>query len=483
MSRFWLGIFALSLAACGSKSEPAPVEGPTAVAADKTQATEAQVAAVPPSAASGKRIGIGFAANMIGEIEPCGCKANPTGGLARRVTILDAWRAGSPKRAQAVAAAPDAANGADAAPATPEAQEKALKMAASQPESQIGDIVFDGFIVLDAGDTFADSPLLEGERLERAKKTAALIVERFNAEGVKAQLVGDKDLALGRATLAELAKNAKYPFITTNLVDGQTRAPLFASHAVVEVAGLKVGVLGLVTKAAASAPTLAAEGLTLIAPAEAARSAVAELDKSGVDVVIALSQLAPAEEAEVAKAAPRIQLFLGGDQLGASQGPQPVESSMSLTGGHKGRSVSIAALAFDDPKGASAPFFDPHQRRVLERKIADAKHRVMTYEKLLTEAETKAADAAKAQAAGDPPTEPLRRRSPLEAYRTQLAAARADLQLAEQQLAETPTEAGASRNTVALQLVNLGREVADDQVVKARVDAFRKDVPAPGAAH
>lgn len=477
MARFSLGLFALtlSLAACGTSSEPAPTGGPIPVAADKAPAQAGSGPATP--AASGKRIGIGFAANMIGEIEPCGCKANPTGGLARRVTILDAWRAGSPKKAQAVAPAPDSA------PATPEAQEKALKMAASQPESQIGDVAFDGFLVLDAGDTFADSPLLEGERLDRAKKTAALIVERFNAEGVKAQLVGDKDLALGRAMLAELAKNAKYPFITTNVVDGQTRAPLFASHAVVEVAGLKIGIIGLVTKAAASAPTLASEGLTLIAPAEAAKSAVAELDKLGVDVVIALSQLAPAEQEEVAKAAPRIQLFLGGDQLGSSQGPEPVGVAMSLTGGHKGRSVSIAALSFDDPKGAAAPFFDPQQRRVLERKIADAKHRVMTYEKLLSEAEQKAADAAKAENAGDPPTEPLRRRSPLEAYRTQLAAARADLALAEQQLAETPTEAGAGRNTVALQLINLGREVADDQVVKARVDAFRKDVPAPGAAH
>lgn len=481
MSRLWLGIFALSLAACGSKSAPAPAEGPTAVATEKTPEATPQAAAVPPSAASGKHIGIGFAANMIGEIEPCGCKANPTGGLARRVTILDAWRAGSPKKAEGVA--PNAAEAAEAAAATPEAQEKALKMAASQPESQIGDIVFDGFIVLDAGDTFADNPLLEGERLDMAKKTAALIVERFNAEGVKAQLVGDKDLALGKATLAELAKNAKYPFITTNLVDGQTRAPLFASHTVVEVAGLKFGIIGLVTAAAGSAPKVAEEGLALVNPAEAAKNAVAELEAKGVDVVVVLSQLSPAEEEEVAKAAPRIQLFLGGDQLGFSQGPQPVGAAMSLTGGHKGRSVSVAALAFDDPKGAGAPFFDPQQRRVLERKIADAKHRVTTYEKLLAEAEAKAAEAAKVEAAGEPPVEPTRRRSPLESYRTQLAAARADLSLAEQQLVEVPREAGAGRNTVALQLVNLGREVADDEVVKARVDAFRKDVPAPGAAH
>jgi 2',3'-cyclic-nucleotide 2'-phosphodiesterase (5'-nucleotidase family) len=477
MSRFGLVVFALSLLACGSKPAPEPNAEPAPAAVPAPAGAPTQNAPAPTSSASGKRIGIGFAANMIGEIEPCGCKANPTGGLARRVTILDAWRLGSPKKAPADPAQPAAA------PATPEEQEKALKMAASQPESQIGDVTFDGFIVLDAGDTFADSPLLEGERLDKAKKTAALIVERFNAEGVKAQLVGDKDLALGRATLAELAKNAKYPFITTNIVDGQTRAPLFSAHAVVEVAGLKIGVLGLVTKAAASAPKLGAEGLTLVDPSEAAKSAVAELDKLGVDVVIALSQLAPAEEAEVAKAAPRIQLFLGGDQLGYSQGPQPVESAMSLSGGHKGRSVSIAALAFDDPKGAGAPFFDPQGRRVLERKIADAKHRVMTYEKLLAEAEQKAEEAAKAQVAGDPPTEPLRRRSPLESYRTQLAAARADLTLAEQQLAETPAEPGKDRNTVALQLVNLGREIADDELVKARVDAFRKDVPASGSAH
>ena len=53
--------------------------------------------------------------------------------------------------------------------------------------------------------------------------------------------------------------------------------------------------------------------------------------------------------------------------------------------------------------------------------------------------------------------------------------------LAEQQIADAPADDAAPKNTVALQLVNLGREVPDNEIVKARVDAFRKDVPATGA--
>jgi 2',3'-cyclic-nucleotide 2'-phosphodiesterase (5'-nucleotidase family) len=469
MTRFAPFVLTLSLAACGKGPPDGPSSAPVGVAPIDTAPAAAPVA--PTSKASGKRIGIGFAGNMIGEIEPCGCKANPTGGLARRITILDAWRQGSPK--VEAKKAPE--------PQTEAEREQALKMAASAPESQISEVKFDGFITLDAGDTFADSPLLEGERLDRAKKTAMLIIERFNAEGVQAQLVGDKDLALGKALLGELAQQAKYPFITTNLVDGQTRAPLFKGFTIIEVAGVKVGVIGLITLAATSAPKVASEGLALVAPAEAAKGAIAELDKAGVDVVIALSQLAPAEEEEVAKAVPRIQLFLGGDQLGFAQGPQPVAGAMSLSGGHKGRSVTIAALMFDDPAGASAAFVDPHQKKVVERKLADARHRVTTYERLLAEAEKQDADAAAVKEAGGAPTQPLRRRSPIESYRTQLAGARADVALAEEQLASAPAVTNAAKNTVSLQLINLGREVPDNEAVKARVDAFRKEVPAPGS--
>lgn len=491
--RVGLVMSALTTGACGGSTEPSAGSSQSPVAAVEA----APVASVTGESAkaSGKRIGIGFAANMVGEIEPCGCKANPTGGLARRMTILDAWRHGHPDAKapqtppeQGVAQVDDAENTQDIQNTqnTIAAEQKA-KRAEQAPVSAIGPVGFDGFLILDAGDAFSDSPMLDGERLERAKRTAELIVQRFSEEGMAAQLIGDKDLGLGLEVLKGLEKSAKYPFVATNLVDAKTQLPAFARHASVEVAGVRFGIIGLVSMNASRGPALANQGLAILPPVDAAKAAIAELYKDHKDIVIlALSQLSPAEEELVAKVLPQIQLFLGGDQLSMSQGPQPVGASFSLSGGQKGRQVAIAALSLDDPSGPAAPFVDPQLKTSLEFKQREAKNRVETYARLLADAEKQDAAQAQPPTPGASPPQPasaLRRRSPLAAYQNQLAAAKADLALTEGQLADLAKLSGASdtkrpSNTVALQLFNLGREVPDNEAVKAKVDAFRKDHPA-----
>ncbi len=490
----WLVMSALMVGACSGSKEPEALPPQAPVAAVEA----ASVAGAPTDApkAAGKRIGIGFAANMVGEIEPCGCKANPTGGLARRMTILDAWRHGNPdtkapqtppEQAVAKVEAGGQPTAAQADQARIDAEQQA-KRAQQAPASNIGPVAFDGFLIVDAGDAFSDSPMLDGERLERAKHTAALIVQRFSEEGLSAQLIGDKDLGLGLEALKNLEKSAKYPFIATNIVDAKTQAPAFAKHTSVEVAGVRFGIIGLVSMNASRGPALTNQGLALLPPVDAAKAAIAELRKDHKDIVIlALSQLSPAEEELVAKALPDIQLFLGGDQLSMSQGPQPVGTSFSLSGGQKGRQVAIAALTFEDPRGPAAPFVDPQLKTSLEFKLREATNRVQTYERLLADAEKQDAAQAQPPAPGAPPqpANSLRRRSPLAAYQNQLAAARADLALTESQLADLAKLSGdgaakPASNTVALQLFNLGREVPDNEVVKAKVDAFRKDHPASG---
>jgi len=330
-----------------------------------------------------------------------------------------------------------------------------------------------------------DMPSLPADRVANTIATAELLVDHWSAEGMDAQAIGDRDLALGRAALEALQARAKYPFITTNLVDAGSGKPLFKRFHVIEVGqgaqALQLGIFGLMS-ARGGGPD-AASGLRIEPPIEALKAALGEARTAGVDVVIVLSQMSARDETAVAEAVPEVQLFLGGDGVGTSPDAENRGKALAFQGGQKGKHLGLLTLGFDDPAGAGAPLSDPTRRSGLERKRAEAQRRIEMYERLLAEAAA-APPTAPSPDAGQIPQVPNRRRVPTEMYERQLAAARAELQLAEQDLASIATETGeVRRNTVSAELVPLGRDVADDPAIKTRIEAFRKQWPDPTPGH
>jgi hypothetical protein len=333
-------------------------------------------------------------------------------------------------------------------------------------------------VVLDAGDALSDAPTLPPERLENARKTAEFIVSRFQAEGVKAQLIGDRDVGLGREFLLGLSGRSGYPFVATNLLDASTGAPVFRASVLVEVAGLKLGIVGLLATSAARSESFEREKLKLGPLVPTATAAVAELKGQGADIIVALSQLTPADEKLVAEAVPEIQIFIGGDLPEMREEPKPVGKALSAVGGQKGKQLALVTLELFDPAGASAPFVDPSQRASALRRRDDAKQRISMYEQVLRELPVhKAPDAARGLAGGPPP------RGRSEAYERQLAAARAELALAEEAIASLSEEKPKPSNTMTVGLVQLGRDVKDDPEVLKLVEEFRKSWPDPTPGH
>lgn len=330
---------------------------------------------------------------------------------------------------------------------------------------------------------------LPPDRVGNAIATAELLVDHWSAEGMDAQAIGDRDLALGREALEALQKRAKYPFITTNLVDAGSGQPLFKRFEVIEVgqgaAALQVGIFALVSPRGAGPD--ATSRLRIEPPLEAMKTALAQAKAAGVDVVIVLSQLSARDESAIAEALPEVQLFLGGDGVGVTPDPEDRGKALAFQASQKGKHLGFLTLGFDDPAGAGAPFFDPSRRYTLERKKADAERRIEMYQKLLGEAAaaTQPPEAAPAVPGPSPSApQPPRRKAPTEMYERQLAAARAELQLAQDDLASLATDTGeVKRNTVAAELVPLGRDVVDAPDVKARVEAFRKTWPDPTPGH
>ncbi len=140
----------------------------------------------------------------------------------------------------------------------------------------------------------------EADKIEAVRK-AKLIVEGYNRMGYDAMAVGAFDMAAGIETLRELEKDAKFKLLSANVVDKATGKLLFAPHTVLEVNGLRVGVIGLtlstLTKVYLSK---VAPDIRLADPFEAAQKSFEELRKE-TDMVIALSHLREETNFELVK--------------------------------------------------------------------------------------------------------------------------------------------------------------------------------------
>ena len=151
-------------------------------------------------------------------------------------------------------------------------------------------------LLIDSGDTFqgdVESNLSEG----------ALVVDAYNAMGYTAEAIGNHDFDFGsvdtpaarqspgdlRGALKARAAQAQYPFLAANVIDKATGRPVewpnVRPSVLVDAAGIKVGIVGLMTIDALQS-TIAANvqglriaplGLTIAANASKLRAAGAEV--------------------------------------------------------------------------------------------------------------------------------------------------------------------------------------------------------------
>ena len=153
-------------------------------------------------------------------------------------------------------------------------------------------------LLIDSGDTF------QGE-VESNLSEGALIVDAYNAMGYTAEAIGNHDFDFGavdspaarqlpgdlRGALKARAAQARYPFLAANLIDEATGRPVewpnVRPSVLVEVAGIKVGVVGVMTIDALRS-TLAAnvQGLRIAPLAPTIAANASKLRAAGADVVI-----------------------------------------------------------------------------------------------------------------------------------------------------------------------------------------------------
>ncbi len=253
------------------------------------------------AASEAPTVRLSFTNHRMGELEPCGCSMHPEGGLSREWELY--------KREN-----------------------------------------FDG-IKTSAGVTFLPLP----EAYKAAQKThyltkAGYMVEGMNQLGTAVLGVSIEDALLGAESLKALAKKAKFPFISANLVDKNTGKPLFDPAFEVKRDGVIFTFIGLTSQPYYGYPAPADVKAT--DPATALKTTLAGFSPESMDkrILIVLSSLSKRDQKELQGQIGRVHFYFGGDLNDAEQGFFQETPKVAWTNPqNRGRSVSLLKITAKTP--------------------------------------------------------------------------------------------------------------------------------------
>ncbi|UJX41958.1 5'-nucleotidase/apyrase family protein [Desulfovibrio sp. JY] len=210
-------------------------------------------------------------------------------------------------------------------------------------------------LLLDAGDQFQGTLFFTKYK----GQACAFFMDRL---GYDAMAVGNHEFDDGPATLANFIRALKFPILAAN-VDA-TRSPqlkgLIAPYVVREVAGRRIGIIGVTQPKAAQ---ISSPGPDIAFPAivPAVKNAVAALREKGVDIVILLSHAGLAGDKKLAAKVAGLDVIVGGHShvlLGngypEAVGPCPLVidapdggKTYIVTAGYWGRYLGVLHVDFD----------------------------------------------------------------------------------------------------------------------------------------
>jgi len=123
--------------------------------------------------------------------------------------------------------------------------------------------------------------------------------------------VGEKDLMTGFKFLYDVSQKTEFPFISANLVDKKTEKGIFKPYVIKEIAGIRIGIFGLIDDIFNPSLQEKEPGLTILEPLSTSKTVTKSLKKY-CDLIVTLSQLGESTDKKLAKENPQIDLILGG---------------------------------------------------------------------------------------------------------------------------------------------------------------------------
>ncbi|MDO9209175.1 MAG: multiheme c-type cytochrome, partial [Deltaproteobacteria bacterium] len=166
---------------------------------------------------------------------------------------------------------------------------------------------------------------------------AELYMKTYNLMGYDAFTPGELDFSFGVGEIIRMSKRAHFPFLAANLMVAQTHKPVFKPYLIKEFAGVKIGLLGLVSKEISlGGPPEESKKYYLADPIEVAKKFVAELKKEKCQVIAVLGHMELPEQEMLAKNVPGIQFILSGHVPHHQLNPIEANRSEIIIAGSRG---------------------------------------------------------------------------------------------------------------------------------------------------
>lgn len=205
-------------------------------------------------------------------------------------------------------------------------------------------------LILDAGSS------LYGQLLAN-RTQGRVIVEAMNAMGYQAMALGDRDLMLGTSALAERMKEARFAFLSANLVWADSGQPVAKPYAIAVVNGRKIGLIGLTHPGALTTleqllgpekGKAVASMLKIDDPVAAAKENLPKVQKE-TNVVLLLTNLGLELDQKLAQEVPGITAIIGGRSRVILQSPVrvPETGTVIAQAGFDGEFLGILKLEID----------------------------------------------------------------------------------------------------------------------------------------
>ena len=173
-------------------------------------------------------------------------------------------------------------------------------------------------MVLDAGDAIGPYPLA-------AFDSGETVIQLMNEMGYTAMALGNHEFDYGVGTILKRISQAQFAVLSANTYVKDKGKLLTQGHLKKEVAGIKVGIIGLTTPTTRyrASPQLQ-KSITFTNPISAAEDAVKKLKAEGCDFIIALSHLGYQDDMELIAQVGEINLVVG------SEVELPTEKTISV---------------------------------------------------------------------------------------------------------------------------------------------------------
>jgi 2',3'-cyclic-nucleotide 2'-phosphodiesterase (5'-nucleotidase family) len=146
-------------------------------------------------------------------------------------------------------------------------------------------------LILDAGNSLFQG---KGSLSSKERRKARLITAVYGRMGYQVVNIGSHDLAAGIAFLREIQGDTHVPFLSANLLGQKGGEPVFNSHWLLNVGGMRVGLFGLTSNLRHDKDP-PPEGYFISDPIAAAKRIAAQL-ATDCDVVVALGNLVSFKE-------------------------------------------------------------------------------------------------------------------------------------------------------------------------------------------